>query len=438
MTPDKLREVEVTIIIVAVLLFVAMMITSAHCQTTPIQHVVLLMKENHSFDSLYGTFPGANGATSGKISTGATVQLSHASDTPPNFAHTWQMFRLAEHGGKMDYFDKTTRCGATTGYACYTQYQQSDIPAYWAYAQNFVLADNFFSSLNGPSFPNHQYLIASQSGGAAGGAGAVNNPTSGWGCDAKSTSTVQTYDPATKLYAQAFPCFDYLTLGDVLDAAGVTWKYYAPPSNVAGYIWSAYDAIGHVRYGADWAKVLNQKNFEADALAGNLAAVNWVTVDWNDSEHPSASLAVGENRTVSIVNAIMQGPQWASTVIFITWDDPGGFYDHVPPPVLDGFGSGMRVPLLVISPYVTPHLYHEQATFDSLLAFVEANWGLSPLTAPDASANNLMDLFTWPSKPLVLPPRELPQMTPRQKAIIERQSRDRKESEGDDDGDENP
>jgi phospholipase C len=422
-----------------ILLFVAMMITSAHCQVTPIQHVVILMKENHSFDSLFGTFPGANGATSGKVSTGQTVQLSRASDTPPNFAHTWQSFRTAEHGGKMDYFDKSSAtCSATTGYACYTQYRQADIPAYWAYAHSFVLADNFFSSLNGPSFPNHQYLIASQSGGAAGGSGAVNNPTSGWGCDAKATSTVEMYNPATKLYTHVFPCFDYITLGDVLDVAGVSWKYYAPPSNVSGYIWSAYDAIGHVRYGPDWAKVVNQKNFEADALAGSLAAVNWVTVDWNDSDHPSASLAVGENRAVSIVNAIMQGPQWASTAIFITWDDPGGFYDHVPPPVLDGFDSGMRVPLLVISPFVTPHLYHKQATFDSLLAFVEANWQLSPLTARDASANNLMDLFTWPAKVLVLPPRELPQMTPRQKAIVERQARDRKESEGDDDGDEKP
>lgn len=413
--------------IATALLFLAV---SANSQTTPIQHVVFLMKENHSFDSLFGTFPGANGATSGVISTGATIPLSHASDTPPNFAHTWQTLTKDEHGGKMDWFDKSPGCSLTMGYACYTQYQQADLPNYWAYAQNFVLADNFFSSLNGPSFPNHQYMIASQSGGAAGGAGAVNNPSQGWGCDAKSTSVVQTYDPATKLYAKTFPCFDYLTLGDVLDTAGVSWKYYAPPANVAGYIWSAYDAIGHVRYGADWAKVLNQKNFEADALAGNLAAVNWVTVDWAESEHPSASLAVGENRTVSIVNAIMQGPQWASTAIFITWDDPGGFYDHVPPPVLDGFGSGMRVPLLVISPFVTPHLYHEQATFDSLLAFVEANWSLPALTNRDATANNLMDVFTWPAPPLVLPLREVPRMTEKQKALIEKQSRDHRESEG--------
>lgn len=394
--------------------------------TTPIQHVVILMKENHSFDSLFGTFPGANGATSGLISTGATIPLSHASLTPPNFSHSWQMFIKAEHGGKMDWFDKTQGCGIKTGYACYTQYQQSDLPNYWTYAQTYLLADNFFSSSNGPSYPNHQYLIASQSGTA------VNNPTAGWGCDAKSTSLVMTYDLVTKTYAHVFPCFDYLTLGDILDAGGVSWHYYAPPSTVAGYMWSAYDAIRHVRYGADWANVLNQKNFEADALAGRLAAVNWVTVDWPNSEHPSASLTKGENRTVSIVNAIMNGPQWSSTAIFITWDDPGGFYEHVPPPVLDGYGAGMRVPLLIISPYVVPQIYHQQATFDSLLAFIEANWQLPSLTSRDAGANNLMNAFNFSqqqTKPVVLPQRKV-KLSRRQQEIVLRQSRDEHEADG--------
>jgi phospholipase C len=404
-----------------------LLVAAAPCQTTPIQHVVILIKENHSFDSLFGTFPGANGATSGMTSNGSVIPLSHASDTPPNFSHTWQMFILAEHGGKMDRFDKTPGCGT---YACYTQYQQPDIPNYWAYAQQYVLADNFFSSSNGPSYPNHQYFIASQSGGA------VNNPQGvtlgSWGCDAKA-AVVQTFDLATKKYGKTVPCFDYLTLGDVLDAAGVSWQYYAPTAKVAGYIWSAYDAIRHVRYGADWENVRDQKNFELDALAGRLAAVNWVTVDWNESDHPSASLTKGENRAVSIVNAVMQGPDWPTTAIFITWDDPGGFYDHVPPPYIDGYGAGMRVPLLAISPYVTPQVYHEQATIDSLLAFVEANWQLPSLTIRDASANNLMDLFNWNAKApaLALRPRPVPKMTERTKGLIRKQQRDGKESEGD-------
>jgi phospholipase C len=424
--PMKKNDIRDLIGIATLLL---LLIAAAPCQTTPIQHVVILIKENHSFDSLFGTFPGANGATSGMTSNGSVIPLSHASDTPPNFSHTWQMFILAEHGGKMDRFDKTPGCGITAfpyPYPCYTQYQQPDIPNYWAYAQNYVLADNFFSSINGPSFPNHQYFIASQSGGA------VNNPNSGWGCDAKSSSLVATFDLATKKYGKTFPCFDYLTLGDVLDAAGVSWQYYAPTASVAGYIWSAYDAIRHIRYGADWGNVRNQKNFESDALGGRLAAVNWVTVDWNDSDHPPVSLARGENRTVSIINSIVQGPDWPTTAIFITWDDPGGFYEHVPPPYIDGYGAGMRVPLLVISPYVTPQVYHEQATIDSLLAFVEANWQLPSLTIRDASANNLMDLFNWGAKApaLVLPQRALPKLSKQEKLVIERQARDPRESEG--------
>jgi phospholipase C len=395
--------------------------------TTPITNVVFLMKENHSFDSLFGTFPGAAGTTTGVTSKGQTITLSHASDSPPNFAHSWQMFILAQHGGKMDWFDKTTKCGSSTGYACYTQYQQADLPNYWTYAQTYLLADNFFSSSNGPSYPNHQYLIASQSGSV------VNNPTSGWGCDAKSTSTVQTYDLVSRSYGFVFPCFDYLTFGDILDAAGVSWHYYAPNAKTQGYIWSAYDAIKHIRYGADWTNILDQKTFESDALAGRLAAVNWVTVDWNNSEHPSASLTQGENRTVSIVNAIMNGPQWASTAIFITWDDPGGFYDHVSPPKIDGYGAGIRVPLLIISPYVVPQVYHQQATFDSLLAFAEANWQLPSLTSRDAAANNLMDAFNFsqPRLPRLNLPLRKVKLSRRQRQIIWRQSRDEKEAEGD-------
>ncbi len=404
-----------------------LLVTVAIAQTTKIQHVVLLVKENHSYDSLFGTFPGGNGSTTGMISTGQTIPLSHASSTPPNFSHTWQMFRLAENGGKMNKFDKTPGCGISTNYACYTQYQQSDIPSYWAYAQKYLLADNFFSSSNGPSFPNHQYLIAEQSGTA------VNNPQSGWGCDALPTSLVQTYDLVTKTYANVKPCFDYLTFGDVLDAAGVSWHYYAPTSKTAGYIWSSYDAIRHIRYGADWSKVLDQKTFEADALAGRLAAVNWVTVDWNDSDHPSASLTQGENRAVSILNAIMNGPQWSSTAVFLTRDDPGGFYDHVAPPAVDGYGYGMRVPLIIISPYVVPQIYHEQASFDSLLGFIEANWSLPSLAARDAGANNLMDAFNFEQTPSskTLRSQRPGVLTVAQKRKIARQSRNDKESEGD-------
>jgi phospholipase C len=205
---------------------VVLLLQVAVAQMTKIEHVVLILKENHSYDSMFGTFPGSNGATSGKGSTGRTVPLLPAPDTPLDFAHTWQMFENDIDGGKMDKFDKGGSCGAPS-YYCYVQYNQSSIPSYWAYAQGFQLADNFYSSSDGPSFPNHQYLIAGQS------AGGVNNAQSGWGCDAPATDLAQTYDLVTKMYGKVFPCFDYLTLGDELDAAGVSWRYYAPPSTMA-------------------------------------------------------------------------------------------------------------------------------------------------------------------------------------------------------------
>src|SRR5664279_4006906 len=138
-------------------LFFVLLTIPGFSQITPIQHVVIVIKENHSFDSLFGTFAGVNGATSGIISSGAVIPLTRASDTPLNYGHTWQTFILAEHGGTMSYFDKTPKCLAPT-YSCYSQYLQPDISTYWAYAQQYVLADNFFSSMNGPSYPNHQYF----------------------------------------------------------------------------------------------------------------------------------------------------------------------------------------------------------------------------------------------------------------------------------------
>lgn len=397
----------------AICLFVAL--ASIACAqvvpVTPIQHVVIIVKENHSFDSIFGTMAGVDGATSGLDSHGNVIPLGHAPDSTVNFSHTWSAFIRNIDKGKMDGWNLDPSCST---YKCYVQYYQTDIPNYWAYAQNYVVADEFFSSLNGPSYPNHQYLIAGNSGGA------VNNPfqppgapkTQGgprWGCDAGPETKVQIYNPATKKSSYVFPCFDYQTLGDVLDGAGLSWRYYSDVAGTSGYIWSAYDAIQHIRYGLDWLNnVQDQKNFVQDALSGNLPAVTWLVPTWQTSEHPPMSMKKGENWTVQQVNAIMQSPQWCSTVIFLLWDDPGGFYDHVAPPGLDPYGAGIRVPLIIISPFAGPGIYHETATLDSLLAFVEANWALPPLTQRDATANNLMGAFNFPASrpPLVLKPRK--------------------------------
>jgi len=369
-----------------------------------IQHIVFIIKENRTFDNYFGTFPGADGATRGVISSGQTIPLGHTPDkTPHDLPHDWGSAITAIDGGKMDRFDRLLGCGAQNSYFCYSQLQQGDIPNYWAYAQQFVLADHMFSSLHGPSFPNHLYTVAAQSGGA------VSNPTGGvWGCDAEPTTTVWVVDSSGK-YSEDFPCFDFETLADALEKASITWKYYAPK----GSMWNALDAVKHVRNTSLWTDhVVLDKQFAIDAANNELPAVCWLVPDWSVSEHPPASTCVGENWTVAQLNAVMQGPAWNSTAVFITWDDFGGFYDHLAPPKLDQFGDGPRVPLLIISPYARKgFVSHAAYEFSSFLKLAEKRFGLVPLTGRDNTAADMLDSFDFnqsPQAPLVLQPRTCP------------------------------
>lgn len=367
---------------------------------TNIQHIVFIVKENRTFDNYFGTFPLADGATTGQISTGQTVTLGHTPDKTPNdIGHSWNDALLAIDAGKMDKFDLIP--GGNTlvngSFLAYTQLTEADIPNYFLYARNFVLADHMFSSLTGPSFPNHLYTVGATS------AGAINNPVNSggkWGCDADAGSFVQVMDNSGTII-QKPPCFDFQTLADSLQAAGISWRYYAPAQGQAGYIWSALDAVKHIRQGPLWASnVLLDSQFAADAQNGNLPAVSWLVTGAN-SEHPPSSTCHGENWTVQQLNAVMQGPNWNSTAVFITWDDFGGFYDHVPPPKADAFGFGPRVPLLIVSPFVRKGLIsHTQYEFSSFLAFAEKRFKLQPLTGRDTLANDMTDSFDFTQQPL--------------------------------------
>jgi phospholipase C len=381
-----------------------------------IQHIVFIIKENRTFDHYFGTFPGADGATSGVISTGQRVALARAQDRMPHdIGHEWNDAHTGMHDGKMDRFDLISDAAAGNGtYLSMTQFLASDIPNYWSYAEHFGLADRMFSSLAGPSFPNHLYTVGAQSGSA------ITNPDSvRWGCDADDVARVEVMDPAGTRTRQ-YPCFDFQTLADSLESAGVSWRYYAPSIGQDGYIWSALDAIRHIRMGPLWTeRVLPYGQFASDAKSGSLPAVSWLVPPFEASEHPTVgrfagttrvvSVCEGENWTVDQINAIMQGPDWATTAIVVTWDDFGGFYDHVPPPAADQFGYGPRVPLLLISPYaregVVSHTIYE---FASVLQLIETRFNLKPLTGRDAVANSLLDMFDFsqsPAPPLVRPLR---------------------------------
>ena len=375
-----------------------------------IDHIVFIVKENRSFDNYFGRFPGANGATTGRTSTGEVVPLREAPDqVSPDISHAPDAAYTAYDYGRMDRFDLIPGAYRLGVDHSYTEMYPGDIPDYWAYARHFTLDDRFFSTIMGPSFPNHLVTIAAQS------AGVNTNPTNSnatWGCDSPARSRVTTISPAGQV-GTSYPCFDITTMADRLNAKHIAWRYYAPGQGQSGYIWSTFDAIRHVRDSAQWqTNVLPWQGFEADVARGQLAPVTWLVTDGAHSEHPPASSCLGQDTTVSEVNAIMKSPFWKSTAIDVTWDDFGGFYDHVAPPQQDQLGLGPRVPAMVISPYARRgYIDHTQYDFASLLRFVEARFGLAPLTQRDARGPDLTPSFDFaaaPAAPYILRPVACP------------------------------
>jgi phospholipase C len=190
-------------------------------------------------------------------------------------------------------------------------------------------------------------------------------------------------------------------MADLLDAKGVTWRYYAPGSNDGYFFLSAYQAIRHIRYGKDWVeKIISpQTRVLTDIANGQLAQVTWIVPDFAHSDHPAAGTE-GPDWVASIVNAIGASKYWKSTAIFISWDDWGGWYDHVTPTTLDRMGPGFRVPVLVVSPWArhgyVSHQFHE---ISGVLAFIEKNYSLPDLGKRDAGTDNFDDCFDYNQKP---------------------------------------
>lgn len=385
---------------------------------TVIQHIVFIMKENRTFDNYFGTYPNANGATKATISTGQTINLGHTPDvTPRDIAgHGWYDYSNALDGGKLDYFDIIPGGSDNEDYLALTQLKQQDIPNYWKYAQNFVLSDNTYSSMRGATWPNHLYMVGAQS------AGVFLNPLLGsqtpnqWGCDSPAGTYTRQLNIETGVVTSPFPCLEFQTIVDNLETAGVSWKYYAPGFGASGYTFSALDSINHIRNGPLWSNVVSDTQFITDVESGNLPAVSWLVTGSPNNEHPPESSCVGENWTVNELNALMASPLWNSTAVYLSWDDFGGFFDHVVPPVSDFFGLGPRVPMLIISPYaVKGQVTHTQYEFVSILKFIEERFGLPPLTSRDAAANDTTDSFNFgqsPLPPLTLVPRSCPFVNP--------------------------
>ncbi|MGA2537430.1 MAG: alkaline phosphatase family protein [Terracidiphilus sp.] len=365
---------------------------------SPIQHVVVIMQENRTFDNLFNGFPGADSAQSGS-NMGQVVPLTPVPlATPYDLDHTHIAWWNAWDNGKMDGFGVAQVAPNPPLYA-YSYVPKSELQPYWTLASQYTLGDRMFQSNTGPSFVAHQYMIAGQSGDSD------ENPSEGlWGCDAPPGSTVALIGPDGTDLPGVFPCFDYKTMADLLDAEGITWRYYAPATNVdPGPAWSAYEAIHHIYFGSDWSKnvISPQTQVLTDIAHGHLATVTWIVPDYAHSDHAgSYGSNEGPSWVASIVNAIGASSFWNSTAIFISWDDWGGWYDHVPPQEIDNMGPGFRVPLIVVSPYAKRgYVSHQVYETASLLTYMEKNYGLPNLGTRDANANDLSDCFDYSQTP---------------------------------------
>lgn len=381
-----------------------------------IQHIIIVFQENRTPDNLFHGLPGADIASGGINSSGQTIQL-----TPVPLAnnydldHSHKAFVDMYDGGKMDGADKLRIvCGANaTG--CppanpqFKYVNPSDVGPYLQLAEQYTFGDRMFQTNQGPSFPAHQYIIAGTSTPSTGSNlfAAENSVVPGnaaadseLGCNAPPGSFVALIDPSGNESSTQYPCFEHATLIDLLDSKNIDWRYYAPFTGAyqeyIPSIWIGPNAIQHLRFGADWAKVISkQTQVLTDISKGQLAPVSWVIPNGQASDHALSTDGSGPSWVASIVNAVGSSSYWSNTAIIITWDDWGGWYDHVPPPAIyNSYEYGFRVPLIVVSPYAKRgYVSHVTHDFGSILKFIEETFNLSSLGYADARADDLSDCF---------------------------------------------
>jgi len=434
-----------------------------------IKHVVVIMQENRSFDSFFGTYPGADGipAKNGQFTVCVPDPRRNGCDRPfydsslvnGGAGHSLANAVTDVDGGKMDGFVRSAEQGASRGCSATKPptpvclpanvpdvmgyHDAREIPNYWTYAQDFVLNDHMFEPVDSWSLPAHLFLVSNWSARCT-----STNPDSCVNDPAQSTSRVKVKNlpPAflnclrahgitkvkradltnPKVIAAASDCLGNLTpaqrqavLGGTGGGAGngggeatqlglyswtdltyllhkndVSWGYYVqsgvqpdcddnPDETAAGCapvaqgaktpsIWNPLPSFTDVKADGQLGDIQNLQNFYTAAQHGTLPAVSWIAPAQPDSDHPPANLATGQAYVTNLINTIMKGPDWSSTAIFLTWDDWGGFYDHVIPPRVDSDGYGLRVPSLVISPYAKQgYIDHQTLSFDAYNKFIE-------------------------------------------------------------------
>lgn len=383
---------------------------------TPIQHVVIIFQENRTPDNLFHDpvliARGADIASTGVNSKGKIITL-----TPAALANDWDMghnhapFVLEFDGGKMDGADKVPllcvpHCPIDPLATQYAYVQASDVLPYFQMAEQYTFGDRMFQTNQGASFPAHQFIISGTSAPTAtSDLFAAENPMGGvkpgvnTGCTAASYEYVKLIDPAGNESQTQYPCFEHAVITDSLDNSGLSWRYY---TTSGGLLWTGPNAIEHLRLGPDWANVITPNTaILTDITQGKLPAVSWVIPRGQASDHPNTNLGQGPSWVASVVNAIGNSQYWNNTAILITWDDWGGWFDHVAPPILNSYEYGLRVPLIVVSPYAKPaYISHQTHDFGSLLKFIETTYDLPSLGYADATADDLSDCFNFNQTPI--------------------------------------
>ena len=405
---------------------------------TPIKHIVVLYMENHTFDNMLGYWckqnagrcPDGGMPPAVTLSNGGVVIPGIMPDFVPKIAHSVAAERDAIDGGKMDGWQHVQGCGPRTNYACISGYVPAQVPNLTRLARHFAISDRTFSMADSPSWGGHLYAVMGQLDGFLG-----NNPfpargvtpQPGWGCD---SNHVTEWRPAGGRVQKVPSCIpDYSlrranggaftptpvkhapTILDRLNRARLSWRIYGEPKPAGsgtlafGYVWDICPSFAECLFTRQKSNNVPSSTFVQDALSGNLPSFAIVTPGGQDakfSEHNKMSMTAGDDWLGQIASAVMNGPEWKSTALFITWDDCGCFYDQVPPGTNpDGTSQGPRVPLVIVSPYAR-HGYTDTTatTFAGILAYTEHTFGLTALGINDKKAYPFTNAFNYRQRPL--------------------------------------
>lgn len=382
---------------------------------SPIKHIIILLQENRTFDNLFHGYPGANFARFGYNHKGQKVKLPELPlITSWDLGHDYADWLMEYNGGKMNGFDlDQVDPGHHPKYFAYGYARRRDVKIYWDLAAEGVLGDAMFADHRSQTYAGHFYPVAGASGPvdpvdpnwyvADNPVGSANCVLLGYG----KAIDIMTGD-TNKFYRT---CFNIPTIGDELTAQGVSWRYYVAFYDREG-IMNPYASIPHVVNGPQWANVVSpETTIFTDIWGGTLPSVSWVIASYANSDHPGQDVpsSNGPNWIGNVLNTLGASRYWRDSAVILTYDDWGGWYDHVKPKTFDYYEPGFRIPLVIVSPYARRGLISHRVHYTgSILHFIEQTFGLPSLGKSDARSDAFDDCFDFKQQPLPYIPVHVP------------------------------